>query len=85
MNAETSEPDQPVHDGVQNDTDPVSREPVSSPTSGASPSDGHVPVPEAGAREALEPGSEVPPGPAEEHNRASADDRGLTTEVAPSD
>lgn len=51
MNAETSEPDQPVHDGVQNDTDPVSREPASSPTSGASPSDGHVPVPEAGARE----------------------------------
>ncbi len=85
MSTETSEPDPPVHDGVQNDTDPVSRDPDGSTGAEKGPSGGHVPLAEAGAGEPSETDSEDPPGPAEGQNRASADDRGLTTEVSPSD
>ncbi|MEW1822576.1 hypothetical protein AB0323_17585 [Arthrobacter sp. NPDC080031] len=85
MSTETNEPDPPVQDGVQNDTDPVSRDPIGSTAAEKGPSGGHVPLAEEDAGEPSETGSEDPPGPAEEQNRASADDRGLTTEVSPSD
>lgn len=85
MSAETSKPDKQVHDGVQNDTDPVPKEPVGPAAAGNGPSDGPVTVPESGSGVASDSASGDPTGPAEEQDRASADERGLTTEVAPSD
>lgn len=85
MSAETSKPDNQVHDGVQNDTDPVPKEPDGPAAAGNGPSLGPLRVPEAGSEVASHSASADPIGLAEERDRASVDDRGLTTEVAPSD
>lgn len=85
MSAETSKPGTPVHDGVQNDADPVPKEPDGSAAGGNGPSDTPAVIPEPGAGASPDADFGDPTGPAEENDRASADDRGLTTKVAPSD
>jgi hypothetical protein len=85
MSAETSKPDEQVHDGVQNEADPVPKEaaatPRTSPATGAPTG-----APEA-AGDAGSSGADVndPTGPAEEQDDDSSDDRGLATELGPSD
>ena len=73
MSTEHNEADDIVSDGVEDETNPVPREKPADQASGRHAGPGPV-----DARPAGEDGTQ-PPGPAEEQNSKSADDRGLTT------
>ncbi|MFH5877958.1 hypothetical protein [Arthrobacter sp. NA-172] len=78
----TSNPEEPVHDGVQDRTDPVPKE------SGGPSEDRPLHQPdERPADFGNVSGGEAdgPSGPAEDQDDAGGDDRGLTTDLAPSD
>lgn len=89
------ETNNPVRDGIQNaadpiprEVDPILREPVGTPATGTPAADGSAKGPEAaGGSEhgGEDPGVHHPSGPAEEDNEAASDQRGLTTELGPSD
>ncbi|MBB6404048.1 hypothetical protein [Arthrobacter sp. AZCC_0090] len=85
MSAEAKKPEDPVHDGVQGGSDPIAKEPdgsreVRTRTSANGP--GKAP---GNSRGASDSDTDDPSGPAEEQDNASPDDRGLTTDLAPSD
>ncbi len=85
MNAEAKKPEETVHDGVQGGSDPIAREPDGSredrtDTSVHGP--GKAPGNSGGVSDS---DTDDPSGPAEEQDNASPDDRGLTTDLAPSD
>jgi hypothetical protein len=78
----TSKPEEPVHDGVQDSVAPVPKE------SGGAAGDRPLKQPPEGqAAPGDVSGGEAdgPSGPAEEQDDAAGDDRGLTTDLAPSD
>lgn len=78
----TSKPEEPVHDGVQDSTAPVPKE------SDGPSEDRPLQQPLEGQADPLGvSGGEAhgPSGPAEEQDDAAGDDRGLTTDLAPSD
>ena len=84
MSTEHNEPEDIVSDGVEDETSPVPREKPEGRPSGrhaaSGPADrGPADRGPAGA------GGTNPPGPAEEQNSETADDRGLTTEPSSSD
>jgi hypothetical protein len=81
MKAEKSKPDQAVRDGVQNDAGPIPKEPAGSPatTGPAQDSEAAGPIEPGGA------GANDPSGPAEEQDNTFPEERGLTTELEPSD
>lgn len=84
MSAEAKKPDKPVHDGVQGGSDPIPKEPAGSMESRRGPSaDGPGTVPDGPG--ISDGGADDPSGPAQEQDDASSDDRGLTTDLAPSD
>ncbi|GAB3563318.1 hypothetical protein GCM10027405_17700 [Arthrobacter alkaliphilus] len=77
------ETNNPVRDGIQNAADPIPREAVGVPAA-----DDSSKGPQAADRSEPggdDPGVHDPSGPAEEEDEASADQRGLTTELGPSD
>ena len=78
MSTEHNEADDIVSDGVEDETNPVPREKPADQASGRHAGPGPV-----DARPAGEDGTQ-PPGPTEEQNSKSADDRGLTTEPSSS-
>ncbi|KRE79373.1 hypothetical protein [Arthrobacter sp. Soil763] len=77
MSSKPIEPEDIVNDGVDEDAKPVPRE-ESGPAEASTPSpagqEGHAPG---------EGDSHKVPGPAEEDDEKSADDRGLTTDTSP--
>lgn len=82
-------PDNPVRDGIQNVADPIPREAVGAPaTDDSSRGPESSQGPEAAGRSEPggdDPGVHDPSGPAEDEDEASPDQRGLTTELGPSD
>ncbi|MBT2596862.1 hypothetical protein [Arthrobacter sp. ISL-72] len=79
MSTEHNEPEDIVNDGVEDETNPVPRDKPATQGSGRHAGPGPV-----DARPGETDGTK-PPGPAEEQNSKSADDRGLTTEPSSSD
>ncbi|WP_028268105.1 hypothetical protein [Arthrobacter sp. MA-N2] len=86
MSARTDGQEEPVHDGVQNETDPVPKDPAGPPAlRNGRPADGPGAAPQDAAGRASGGGAGDPTGPAEEQDDASPDDRGLTTDLTPGD
>jgi hypothetical protein len=79
MSTEHNEPEDIVSDGVEDGSTPVPKEKPADQASGRHAGPGPVDARPAGAD------GTNPPGPAEEQDRATADDRGLTTEPGSSD
>ncbi|ABK04862.1 hypothetical protein JOE40_002479 [Arthrobacter sp. PvP102] len=79
MSTEHNEPQDIVSDGVEDGTRPVPREEPADRSSGRHAASGPADGGPAGS------GGTRPPGPAEEQNSETADDRGLTTEPSSSD
>jgi hypothetical protein len=79
MSTEHNEPEDIVSDGVEDKTSPLPKEKPAGQASGRHAASGPADGGPAGA------GGTKPPGPAEEQDNATADDRGLTTEPSSSD
>ena len=79
MSRQQNEPEEIVNDGVQNESSPLPQAKPAHQTSGRHAASGPADSGPAGA------GGTKPPGPAEEQNSETADDRGLTTEPSSSD
>lgn len=79
MSTEHNESEEIVSDGVENETSPRPKESPADRASGRHAASGPADSGPAGA------GGTKPPGPAEEQNSETADDRGLTTEPSSSD
>ncbi|MFF1381924.1 hypothetical protein ACFVWT_00005 [Arthrobacter sp. NPDC058288] len=79
MSTEHNEPEDIVNDGVENESRSVPRDEPADRSSGRHAASGPADTGPAGS------GGTRPPGPAEEQNSETADDRGLTTEPSSSD
>jgi hypothetical protein len=77
MSTEENEPEDIVTDGVQDETGPLPKESPARQASGAGRG-------EAADHRGDDRGPKAP-GPAEEENSESGDDRGLTADASPSD
>lgn len=78
MSTEHNGPEDIVNDGVEDET-PLPRDKQAAQASGRHAASGPADSGPAGS------GGTNPPGPAEEQNSKTADDRGLTTEPSSSD
>lgn len=78
MSTEENEPEDIVTDGVQEEESPLPKESPAHQASGA----GNPGAADGGGADTE---GTKPPGPAEEQNSESGDDRGLTTEPSSSD
>ncbi|QCO99909.1 hypothetical protein FCN77_22065 [Arthrobacter sp. 24S4-2] len=79
MSTEHNEPEDIVSDGVEDKTSPLPKEKPAGQASGRHAASGPADSGPAGA------GGTKPPGPAEEQNSETGDNRGLTTEPSSSD
>ena len=79
MSTEHNEPEDIVSDGVEDGSNPVPKEKPAGQASGRHAASGPADGGPAGA------GGTKPPGPAEEQNSKTGDNRGLTTEPSSSD
>lgn len=84
MSTEHNEPEDIVSDGVENGSNPLPKEKPADQASGRHAGPGPVDARPAKAGSSEADGTN-PPGPAEEQDSQTGDDRGLTTEPSSSD
>ena len=84
MSTEHNEPEDIVSDGVEDGTNPTPKEKPADQAAGRHAGPGPVDARSAGAGSPEADGTK-PPGPAEEQDSETGDDRGLTTEPSSSD